>query len=177
MALPLTMCLVQQQPADEPPTAWSSGQLSADFPSRNRTRLHFDDGILLSFVFPGHRVVHRVVAQDAELVQAGFGHGDEKHVAFELPSAATVSVAKTRHGNAILFESHDVWKPHPCSEQAFVEVSGKTPGVGGDNEGECGQKGEEEFHGAFVNSAGGAWQETLHRGFALPARQDGIRSR
>lgn len=177
MALPLTLCLIQQQPADEPPTAWSLGQDSPYFRLRNRTGLHFDHGILLAFVFPGHRIVRRVVAHDAELVQAGLGHGDEQHVPLKLPSAAAVTVAQTRHGNAVLFEGHDVRKSHPCAEEAFVQISGKASGVGGGNEDEGGEEGEENFHQAFVNCAGDAWQETSPRGFALPARQDGIRSR
>ena len=129
MALPLTICLVQQQPADEPPTAWSSGQINPFFPPRNRTALHFDDRILLSFVFPGHRVVSRIVVEDAEPVQSRFWHGDEKHVALQLPSAAPVAAAQSGHGHAVFLEGHDVGETHPSAEQTLVEIAGQTRGL------------------------------------------------
>jgi len=177
VALPLILCLVQQQPADEPPTAWSLVQNNAVLALCNRHSLHFDHGILLAFVFSGHRVVFRVVIEDAELVQSGFRHGDEKHIAFQLPSSAPVAAAESGKSDTVFLECHDMRKSHPSADESLVQIIGQPPGVGGEGKRDGGKEGEEGFHATFVSCCAGRWQETLPRGFALRERLRGVRTR
>lgn len=128
--------------------------------------LHTDDGVLAAFVFAGHRVVRAVVGHNTELVQAGFGHGDEDRVVLESPGAAAVAVAESGDGDTSLFEGYNVGKSHPRAEQALVEVARQVGGIhrGKGEEGKN-KEGNKLSHIFSVIAGAPPWQATIAGNF------------